>query len=183
MDQKRQILSSTHLNIIISRLCHQIIETHEDLSNSVILGIQPRGIFLAERIKKRLIEFLNKEISIGYIDATFHRDDFRRREKPIAPNVTKVPFIIENKKVILVDDVLYTGRTVRAAMDSMISFGRPAKVELLVLVDRKYSRDLPIEPNYIGKSVNTIHSQRVIVDLLEMGKEEDNIWLVEKEEH
>ena len=121
---------------------------------------------------------MNKEISLGYLDTTFYRDDFRRRDTPIRANATKVPFIIEDKKVVLIDDVLYTGRTVRAALDAMIAFGRPQKVELLTLVNRKYSRDLPIEADYIGRNVHTTLSQRVLVEWKEQGAENDNIWLV-----
>ncbi len=146
--------------------------------DTVILGMQPRGIFLAERIKGRLETILNKDISLGYLDTTFYRDDFRRRDAPLRANATKVPFIIEDKKVVLIDDVLYTGRTVRAALDAMIAFGRPQKVELLTLVNRKYSRDLPIEADYVGRNVHTTLSQRVLVEWKEQGAENDNIWLI-----
>jgi pyrimidine operon attenuation protein/uracil phosphoribosyltransferase len=176
--QKRILIDNQHLSITIERLCHQLIENHDDFENSIILGLQPRGVFLAERITKKLKEILKKEISLGYLDATFFRDDFRKKEVPLKAAETKVPFLIEDKKVILVDDVLYTGRTVRAALDAMIAFGRPQKVELLVLVDRKYSRDLPIQPNYVGTKVNTIESEKVLVELIEQGLEKDNIWLV-----
>ena len=179
--QHRILLDNQLLNVTINRLCHQLIENHNQFGETVLLGLQPRGIFLAERIKSTLENILNKSINLGYLDTTFHRDDFRRREQPIKANATRIPFIIENKDVILIDDVLFTGRTVRAALDAMISFGRPRKVELLVLVNRKYSRDIPIEPNYIGRNVNTIQSQRVLVEWKEQGKEEDNIWLVTKE--
>lgn len=143
--------------------------------------MQPRGIYLAERIKKGLEEILGKKINLGYLDITFHRDDFRRREHPLTPNQTKVPFIIEDKKVILIDDVLYTGRTVRAALDAMTTFGRPQKVELLVLIDRMYSRHIPVEADYVGRRVNTMSSQRVLVELEEQGKN-DNIWLMNETE-
>ena len=179
--QHRIVLDNQLLNITINRLCHQLVENHNRFEEAVLLGLQPRGIFLGERIKSNLEEILDKPINLGYLDATFHRDDFRRREQPIKANATRIPFVIENKDVILIDDVLFTGRTVRAALDAMISFGRPRKVELLVLINRKYSRDIPIEPNYIGRNVNTIQSQRVLVEWKEQGKEEDNIWLVTKE--
>ncbi len=143
-----------------------------------MLGLQPRGVFLAERIKRRIYELAQLQVPLGYLDATFYRDDFRRRETPLKPNMTRVPFIIEDHKVILVDDVLFTGRTVRAALDAMNAFGRPRKVELLVLIDRKYSRDLPIEPNYVGKHVNSILSQRILVEWKEQGAKDDNIWLI-----
>jgi len=175
--QKRLLFNSKLLNITISRLCQHLIENHGDFSDSVILGMQPRGIYLAERIKKSLQKQLNKEVPLGYLDTTFHRDDFRRRDIPKTPNQTKVPFIIEDKNVILIDDVLYTGRTVRAALDAMTMFGRPSKVELLVLIDRMYCRDIPVEANYVGRKVNTILSQHVLVELAEQGKK-DNIWLI-----
>lgn len=180
--QKRLIFDSRQLDVTISRLSQQLIENHGLFQDSVILGMQPRGIFLAERIKEQLEKILNKPIFLGYLDTTFYRDDFRRRDSPLKANATKVPFIIEDKKVILIDDVLYTGRTVRAALDAMIAFGRPRKVELLTLVNRKYSRDLPIEPDYIGRSVHTTQSQRVLVEWREQGLENDNIWLINNDQ-
>lgn len=179
--QKRLLFNSELLQVTISRLCQHLIENHGDFSGSVMLGMQPRGIYLAERVKKELFNILNIEVPLGYLDTTFHRDDFRRREVPKAPNQTKVPFLIENKKVILIDDVLFTGRTVRAALDAMTMFGRPAKVELLVLIDRMYSRHIPVEANYVGRKVNTLPSQRVLVELEEQGKQ-DNIWLINESE-
>jgi pyrimidine operon attenuation protein/uracil phosphoribosyltransferase len=176
--QKKLILDQNLLEITISRLCFQLIENHNDFSNSIILGLQPRGKFLADRIKIHLEKLLNNKIDIGYLDTTFHRDDFRRRESPKKANETNIPFLIEDKDVIIIDDVLFTGRSVRAALDAMISFGRPKTVELLILIDRKYTRDLPIQPNYIGRSVNTIHSQRVMVEWREQGRKKDNIWLI-----
>jgi pyrimidine operon attenuation protein / uracil phosphoribosyltransferase len=178
--QKRLVLDSRLLEITINRLSQQLIEKHDDFTDTVMLGMQPRGIFLAERIRKKLEATLQKSIDLGYLDTTFYRDDFRRRPTPIKANATKVPFIIEDKKVILIDDVLYTGRTVRAALDAMIAFGRPRKVELLALVNRKYSRHLPIEPDYVGKQVNTIESQKVLVEWKEQGAESDNIWIISK---
>lgn len=175
--QKKLILDQNLLEITISRLCYQLIENHNDFSGSAILGLQPRGKFVADRIKAKLRSLLNTNVAMGYLDTTFHRDDFRRRETPKKANETTIPFLIEDKKIILVDDVLYTGRSVRAALDAMISFGRPKSVELLVLVDRKYNRDLPIQPNYVGKSVNTMQSQRIMVEWREQGKKKDSIWL------
>ncbi len=176
---KINLYSNQLIDITISRLSQQLVENHGDFTNTVILGLQPRGVFFAERIRERLKELEDVNIPIGYIDPTFYRDDFRRKDSgPLKPNATKVPFVIEEKRVILVDDVLYTGRTVRAAISAMLAFGRPSTVELLILVDRKYSRHLPIEPDYTGQSVNTIQSQKVIVEWKEQGFEEDNIWLV-----
>jgi len=177
---KIKIFNSKLIDITISRLTQQLVEEHESFNDSVILGMQPKGIFLAKRIKKRLAEMGNEDLPIGFLDTTFYRDDFRRKPIPLKPNATEVPFIIEDKKVILIDDVLFTGRSVRAAISAMLAFGRPSKVEFLALIDRKYSRDLPIEAHYIGKTVNTIQSQKVIVELVEQGFEEDNIWLANK---
>lgn len=178
MAQKRLILESPLLEIMTSRFCQQLIENHQDFSESAILGLQPRGIHLAERIAKELSSILGVDIPLGYIDATFFRDDFRRREEPLVPNKTHVPFILENRKVILVDDVMATGRMVRAALDAMIAFGRPKLVELLVLIDRRYNRDLPIEPDYVGMKVNTGEAQKVQVEWKEQGFDADRIWLV-----
>ena len=178
--QKRLILDGPLLDITINRLCQQLIENHSQFEKSVILGLQPRGVFLANRIHQQLEIETGLKIPLGTLDTTFYRDDFRRREKPIRANSTNVPFIIEDKRVILIDDVLYTGRSVRAALDAMIAFGRPQSVELLVLINRRYSRDLPIEPTYVGRNVNTLHSQRVLVEWQEQGAEKDQTWLIEK---
>jgi len=171
--QRRILLDPTRFSITISRLCRQLVENHNDFSESVIIGLQPRGVFVARRIQAELqLLFPGKKIMCGDLDVTFHRDDFRRREIVI-PSATKIDFVIEDKNVILVDDVLYTGRTIRAGMDAMIDYGRPKKVELLTLVDRRYSRHLPIAPDYIGISVDTITSEKVIVHWKETdGKDE-----------
>ncbi|UII24167.1 bifunctional pyr operon transcriptional regulator/uracil phosphoribosyltransferase PyrR [Fulvivirga ligni] len=178
--QKKLILDTHLLHITVDRLCQQLIEAHGNFDGTAIIGMQPRGIHLAEMIHQKLEEDLKTKIDLGYLDTTFYRDDFRRRDTPVKANATKVPFIIENRNVVLIDDVLFTGRSVRAALDAMIAFGRPKKVELLVLVNRKYSRDLPIEPDYIGKDVNTLESQRVLVEL--EGGKHNKIWLINKEE-
>lgn len=179
--QKKLILDSNLLDITVSRLCQQLIENHATFSDTVIIGMQPRGIFLAELIHTQLEEHLKQQIPLGYLDVTFHRDDFRRRDEPILPSENRIPFLIEGKEVVLVDDVLFTGRTVRAAMDALIAFGRPAKVELLVMIDRKYNRELPIAPDYVGRTVNTMASQRVLVELQAQGHKQNKIWLINKE--
>lgn len=176
--QKKLILDSDLLDITLNRLCQQLIENHNRFEQTVILGLQPRGIYLAELIHKKLKKLNKSEIPFGYLDTTFHRDDFRRRDTPAKASETRVEFVIEGKKVVLIDDVLFTGRTVRAAMDAMIAFGRPAKVELLVLVDRKYNRDLPIAADYVGIYVNTIASQRVLVEMEAQGHKQNRIWLI-----
>ncbi len=162
------ILSSEQLAITIQRLTNQLLEKHLNLENTVLIGIQTGGVFLSDKI----IHQLHKEISAdkifyGRLDITFYRDDIRK-ELHIA-NQTDIPFSIEDKKVILIDDVLYTGRTIRAALDALQDFGRPQKVELCVLIDRRSGRQLPIQPDYCGKEIDSIISQRVKVD---WGKEE-----------
>jgi len=162
--QNLTLLDGPKFQITIQRLCRQLIENHNDFSESVIIGIQPRGIYLANRIAEELRKILpGKTILQGDLDITFYRDDFRRRENPLVPNQTRIDFIIEGKKVIMMDDVLWTGRTIRAAMDAMQAFGRPEKVELLTLVDRRYSRHIPVSADYTGIEVDSIASQKVVV--------------------
>ncbi|CAN5838515.1 bifunctional pyr operon transcriptional regulator/uracil phosphoribosyltransferase PyrR [soil metagenome] len=182
--QKRLIVPSKLLQIMIRRLCHQLIENHGDFTDSVIIGLQPRGIVVADRLQATLQNILGKSVPTGYLDTTFHRDDFRRRNSPLTANATRINFLIEGKKVILTDDVLYTGRSVRSALDAMIAYGRPDKVELLVLIDRLYSRDLPITATYVGKRVNSLRSERVLVEWAspEAQPAEDSIWLISKQE-
>ena len=180
--QKRLLLTAPQLTITISRLCQELIENHQNFDNTVILGLQPRGIFPANRIKAKLEAFIHSEITLGYLDATFFRDDFRRRDSTVRANETRIDFLLEDRKVVLIDDVFYTGRSVRAALDAMTAFGRPAKVELLTLVARKYAKHVPIFPDYIGKEVNTLDSQRVLVEWEEQeGVVQDNVWLTNKE--
>jgi pyrimidine operon attenuation protein/uracil phosphoribosyltransferase len=151
---------------------------HGDFKNSVIIGLQPRGVLLAKRIQKVLQQLLkSKNISCGELDITFFRDDFRKKE--LIPNKTSIDFIIEDKNVILVDDVLFTGRTIRAGLDAMLAFGRPNDVELLVLVDRRFSRHVPIQAKYIGITIDSIEEQNVKVEWKESdGK--DKITLINK---
>lgn len=158
----KTILSKEQLALTIKRLAHQILENHPRLEDTVIIGLQPRGIFLSDRIVQELEKLVPPStIQYGKLDITFYRDDVRK-SLHIASN-TDIPFSIENKNVILVDDVLYTGRTIRAALDALLDYGRPAKVALCVLVDRRFSRELPIQPDYLGKAIDTIYSQRVTV--------------------
>lgn len=132
------------------------------LQNTVLIGIQPRGIALSDRIVQEISAEANFfKLPYGKLDITFYRDDLRSQIH--LPNHVDMPFSVEGKKVVLVDDVLYTGRTIRAALDALMDYGRPAKVELLVLIDRRYSRQLPIQPDYTGKSIDSIISQKVKV--------------------
>ncbi|MCU0417517.1 MAG: bifunctional pyr operon transcriptional regulator/uracil phosphoribosyltransferase PyrR [Cytophagaceae bacterium] len=177
---KRIIIDNDLLQIMLDRLCQQLIESHDTFSDSVLIALQPRGVTLGNRIQKKLSKMVKKEIPLGYLDVTFFRDDFRRNESLIKANATNVPFLIEDKKVILIDDVLYTGRTIRAAMDAMLAFGRPKKVELLSLINRKYSRDMPIQPTFVGKEVICLESEKVLVELSPQEGGKDTIWLVKK---
>ena len=158
----KTILDKYQLNITIQRLVHQLMENHGDFNNSVLIGMQPRGIFLADKIVDLLKKIYADAIEYGKLDITFYRDDIRKHLH--VPNQTNVSFSIEDKKVILIDDVLYTGRTIRAALDALLDFGRPQKVELCVLIDRRFSRQLPIQPDYCGKAIDSIVSDKIKVE-------------------
>jgi pyrimidine operon attenuation protein/uracil phosphoribosyltransferase len=159
----KTILSNEQLQLTIQRLSHQLIENHYPFTDTVIVGLQPRGVFLADKIVAAIHENYSEiKLLYGKLDITFYRDDVHK-ELHVA-NQTTINFNIEGKNVILIDDVLYTGRTIRAAMDALVDFGRPAKVELLVLVDRRFNRQLPIQPDYTGKAIDSILSQKVTVD-------------------
>jgi len=168
----KSILSGPQLAITIKRLAHQVLENNVDLENTVLIGLQPRGIFLSDQIVSVIKkDFPSIKVPYGKLDITFYRDDIRR-ELHVA-NQTDIPFSIEGKRVVLIDDVLYTGRTIRAALDALLDFGRPEKVELCVLIDRRFSRQFPIQPDYVGKSIDSIISQKVKVYWKEKdGKEE-----------
>ena len=160
----KTLLTAKEIEIIVHRLACQLIENHHDFSNSVLIGIQPRGIYLAERIAALLEgEYGIQNVVLGKLDITFFRDDFRRRESPLEANSTQIDFLIENKKVVLIDDVLYSGRSINAALAALQSYGRPEHIELLVLIDRRFSRHLPIQPDYRGRQVDVINNERVSV--------------------
>jgi pyrimidine operon attenuation protein/uracil phosphoribosyltransferase len=176
--QPKVILEGKQFEVTILRLCHQLIENHNDFGDSVIIGLQPRGIYLANRIAAELRKILkNKKINCGNLDITFYRDDFRKKE--LIPNETNIDFTIEDKNVIMVDDVLFTGRTIRAGLDAMLAFGRPKDVELLVLVDRRFSRNLPIQAKYTGIVIDSIDSQNVKVEWKESDKK-DKVSLLDR---
>ena len=174
----RLLLDSKRLNLTITRLCHQLIEQHKDFSNTVMIGVQPRGVYMADRIYARLSEILNrKDLHYGKLDITFYRDDFRTKGSTIIADETSIDFSLENKNIILIDDVLYTGRTIRAALDAMLDYGRPADVELLVLVDRRKQRHLPIQAKYVGFVIDSISSEKVKVEWKETDGA-DKVWIV-----
>jgi pyrimidine operon attenuation protein/uracil phosphoribosyltransferase len=166
---ERQILNQKDIQITIERLCQQLIENHGDFKNTVIVGVQPRGTFLSNRIIAKLKQLLNTtNLESGSLDISFYRDDLRRREEPIVPEVMDMNLSLEGKDVVLIDDVLFTGRSIRSAIDALMAFGRPKSVELLTLIDRRFSRDLPIQPNYVGRTIDAIDSERLIVEWKEV---------------
>ena len=181
MIEERQILNQKDIQITIERLCQQLIEHHGDFKNTVIVGVQPRGTFLSNRIIAKLKQLLNStNLESGSLDISFYRDDLRRRDEPIVPEVMDMNLSLEDKTVILVDDVLFTGRSIRSAIDALMAFGRPKSVELLTLIDRRFSRDLPIQPNYVGRTIDAIDSERVIVEWKEVNGK-DRILMVKSD--
>lgn len=179
--KKQVILNEKQFDLTLQRLCHQLIENHNDFSNTVLVGLQPRGVHVLNRLKTMIELKLGKSVQCGNLDITFYRDDFRRRERPLIPSVTNIDFIIEGKNVVLIDDVLFTGRSIRSGLDALLAFGRPQKVELLALVDRRFKRDLPIQGDYIGKAVDTLVSERVTVEWSEIEGEDKVILFTPKE--
>ncbi len=177
MQSGKLLIGNKKFKLTIDRLCHQLIEEYGDFENTCIIGIQPRGPFLADRILSRLKELVSDlKVESGRIDITFYRDDFRRREKPLSASTTELDFLIEDKNVILVDDVLYTGRTVQAALTALQHYGRPNRVELMAMVDRRFNRHLPIKSDYKGLKVDALDEAYVKV-LWEENGEEDSIFI------
>ncbi len=180
--EKQVILNEKQFELTLNRLCFQLIENHDLFQNTVLIGLQPRGVHLVNRLKQKLESIIQQPVTCGALDITFYRDDFRRRERPIIPSVTNIDFVIEGKNVVLVDDVLFAGRTIRSGIDAMLAYGRPSKVELLTFIDRRFRRQLPIQADYIGKTIDTLASERVNVEWKEIeGK--DNILLYTPEKN
>lgn len=174
----KTLFNEHQLSITLRRLAHQLREQHLDFSNTAIIGIQPRGVFLSNRLVALLREITGQQsFRYGVLDITFYRDDTRQGGLQV-PAETDVRFSIEGLDVVLVDDVLHTGRTIRAAMDALLDFGRPRKVELLTLIDRHFSREVPIQPDYVGQTIDTIISQKVIVRWKE-NEQKDEVVLVD----
>lgn len=175
------LLSSKEINIILHRLACQLVEKHLDFSNTVLIGLQPRGRYLAKRIQTILEqEYQIHPVALGFLDITFFRDDFRRNSKPLEANKTQIDFLVEDKKVVFIDDVLFTGRSIRAALTAIQSFGRPKSIELMVLIDRRFSRDLPIQPDYRGRQVDAISNEKVIVQWEDTDTGRDEVLLVDE---
>lgn len=176
----KTILDKQKFKVVIERLAHQLIENHGNFSDTVLIGLQPRGIYLAHRLVSYIESIINLKLQYGKLDITFYRDDFNTSKELHIPNKTEINFSIDHKKVILIDDVLFTGRTIRSAMDALVDFGRPEKVELVVLIDRRFSRQLPIQPDYTGLTIDSIVTQKVKVYWKENDKK-DEVFLIDNE--
>jgi pyrimidine operon attenuation protein/uracil phosphoribosyltransferase len=174
---KKLLLNPRSIDITLRRLAQQLIENHLDFRDTVLIGLQPRGIAVLDKILAILKEKGLSKIASGTLDITFFRDDFRRRDTPLQPSKTSINVLLESKKVVFIDDVLFTGRSVRSAMDAVQSFGRPAEIELLVLIDRRFSRELPIQPDYSGQHVDSLVGDKVLVEWKHLGALEDAVYL------
>jgi pyrimidine operon attenuation protein / uracil phosphoribosyltransferase len=172
------ILDAADIDRILIRISHEILEVHKGAEGLALIGIQTRGVFLAQRLYKKIREIEGVDVPVGQVDITLYRDDWTRISTNPVIQATEIPFSVDGKKIILVDDVLFTGRTIRCAMDALIDFGRPDRIELAVLVDRGH-RELPIQGNYVGKFVETRRSETVNVMVIEYDGE-DRV-LIEKE--
>lgn len=178
--KKVQLIMDAHaLDLAVTRITHQILERNRDLSKLGIVGIQTRGVFLARRITKKINELEKRKLAAGVLDVTFYRDDYRKIFKKSKAKATDIPFDLNGMNVVIVDDVLFTGRTVRAALDALVDFGRPRTIQLAVIIDRG-NRELPIQADYTGTVLKTLPNQAVRLSVQEHDGE-DSIWLVEKE--
>ncbi|MCM3726017.1 pyrimidine operon attenuation protein/uracil phosphoribosyltransferase [Neobacillus bataviensis] len=171
MTQKALVLDEQAINRALTRIAHQIIEKNKGIEECVLVGIRTRGIYLAKRLASRIEEIEGNPIPVGEIDITLYRDDLTKKTETLEPLVkgSDIPVEISDKIVILVDDVLYTGRTVRAGLDALMDLGRPAAIQLAVLVDRGH-RELPVRADYVGKNVPTSSDEKIVVQLAEVDK-------------
>ena len=181
MDAERIILIQPQFDLVVDRLCHQLIETFDDFSEACIVSIQPRGTLLANRLVQRLKELGVQRFPYGKMDITFYRDDFRRG-KTLAASYNEMNFLVENKHVVLIDDVLYTGRSVQAALTAINHYGRPASVNLVALIDRRFNRHLPIQANFTGLAIDSLDDEYVKVLWKEDTHEEDRVVLLPKKD-
>ena len=172
---KRIILEYKQVDLILTRICHQLVEDHGDFNHTAILALKPKGILLGKAIVQKLETLFGIHATYGELDTTFHRDDFRRSDKLLIPNEVNIDFEIENKRIILVDDVLYTGRSIRAALDAVNDYGRPASIELVTLINRKYKREVPIQPDYIGENIDSRTDDYVKV---EWDNNQCKVWII-----
>ena len=181
MKKGKVILEQERFALTIDRLCHQLIEDYDDFSDACLIGIQLGGVLMANRIQQRLMDILGvKEILYGKLDITFYRDDFRTRTIPLKANTTEIDFLVEDKNVILIDDVLYTGRSVQAALTALQHYGRPKKVRLMTMVDRRFNRHLPIFSDYTGIRIDALDEAYVKVEWAEEGAKDSILLLAEK---
>ncbi|WP_078547259.1 bifunctional pyr operon transcriptional regulator/uracil phosphoribosyltransferase PyrR [Litchfieldia alkalitelluris] len=169
MVEKALVLDNQAIRRALTRIAHEIIEKNKGIEDSILVGIKTRGIHLANRIAERIHQIEGKHIPVGELDITLYRDDLTKKTKDLEPEVkgSDIPVDITNKKVILVDDVLFTGRTVRAALDALVDIGRPSQIQLAVLVDRGH-RELPIRADFVGKNIPTASSEKIVVELEEI---------------
>ncbi len=161
---KRVILDYKHVDLMLTRMCHELVEKHGNFENAALIALQPRGTQLGKVMAQKLKSLFNISVTYGELDTTFHRDDFRRTDKPLIPNTISLDFEIEGKHIVLIDDVLFTGRSIRAALDAINDYGRPASIQLLALINRKYKREVPIHPDYIGEHIDSRADDYVKVD-------------------
>lgn len=178
----KTIVATARLQLMIDRICHQLIENHGDFSETCLVGIQPRGIYFGNRIHQRLVELGFSDLKYGKLDVTFHRDDFRRRDTILVPHPIEMPFSVEHKKVIFLDDVLYSGRTINAALNAIQHYGRPSEIELAVLIDRRFNRNVPIAPDYVGMTVDTLDQAYIKVKWQETQGKDEVILMPERGE-
>ncbi|MGC4231410.1 MAG: bifunctional pyr operon transcriptional regulator/uracil phosphoribosyltransferase PyrR [Niabella sp.] len=172
----KSILNTQDIAITIKRLAQQIVENQVNGADIILIGLQPRGIYLSDRIHKEVKQLVDGAgVKYGKLDITFYRDDVRNTLHKA--NETDIPFSIQDKTVILIDDVLYTGRTIRAALDALLDFGRPARVELCVLIDRRFSREFPIQADYAGRAIDSFENQKVLVRWTE-NSDKDEVYIV-----
>jgi pyrimidine operon attenuation protein / uracil phosphoribosyltransferase len=181
LEKNRTILDEKQLEFILQRLAHQLIETHTDFSNTILIGVQPRGLELCNRIHTIISTKLKKTILKGSLDISMHRDDIHLHGTSLQMGITDIPCSLDEINIVLIDDVLYTGRTIRAALDTLMDYGRPRDIELLVLIDRRLHRHVPIQAKYIGKTIDSIQREKVKVVLGNDNKEKDKVILVNNE--
>lgn len=179
MDIKSKVIDSAGFKRIITRISHEILEKNKGTQNLVLIGMRTRGEFLARRIKEKINEIEGIELPLAVLDVTLYRDDFRKRLKQPEVSVTNITFDINEKNIILIDDVLYTGRTVRSALNAIMDLGRPNTIQLVVLIDRGH-RELPVKADYVGKNIPTSQDEEIKVKMSEID-EEDAIYLIDSE--
>lgn len=180
MTVKTQLMDEITMKRSLARITHEIIEHNDGIENVVLLGIETRGVPLAERLKENIVRFEGKEVPVGRLDITLHRDDLAPDEKSQRARGSLIPCDVQGKTVILVDDVMFTGRTARAAMEAVIQLGRPRSIQLAVLVDRGH-RELPIRPDYVGKNVPTSIEESVAVHIKPID-EDNGVYIMDKAE-